>query len=156
MDTASVLSSYMSSSINTNYNSSTSSAQNTSTETDKVSMGYDTYESTSASRSDIYYTYTNTANISEKSEVSADDSEALTQSKNTPKATDAEGDSSEKESETKVEVKTINGQVYMTITTTNEDGTVSIRRINLSGNNIFNKAGNSSQTDDSLAEAVTM
>lgn len=66
------------------------------------------------------------------------------------------GSSSEDdEATTETETKVINGQVYMVITTTNEDGTKSVQNIKLGGNVSSDEDDSQYNTSD-LAEAITM
>lgn len=64
------------------------------------------------------------------------------------------GDSSDGEAKTEVETKVINGQVYMIVTTTEKDGTKTVEKIKVGGNNANGKE--SENEGDSLVEAVTM
>ena len=64
------------------------------------------------------------------------------------------GGSNEEEAKTETEVKVINGQAYMVITTTHEDGSKTIRNVKMGGS--LAEGNDKLDTGDSLADAVTM
>ena len=89
-----------------------------------------------------------------KREVEAAEAQYTGESQGTDEAEGAGGGSDDNEAKTETEVKVINGQAYMVITTTNEDGSKTIRNIKMGGS--LAKGNDKLNAGDSLADAVTM
>ena len=89
-----------------------------------------------------------------KREVEAAEAQNTGESQGTDEAEGAGGGSDDNEAKTETEVKVINGQAYMVITTTNEDGSKTIRNVKMGGS--LADGNDKLNIGSGLTDAVTM
>lgn len=156
MDVNSILSSYMSG-IYTNYDvtkvgdTTTESSNSAISETDSYIPSESGYVMDSGC-------YDYSSMVLGKSVNAANSSEAVSETEGSKETGSASGGGSsgdDSESETETEVKIINGQAYMIITTTDEEGNTTVRNIKMGGTTAKGNEDDKFETTD-LADAVTM
>lgn len=159
MDINSILNVYGSSSIFANYDVSKINSTSTQTRTDLLKT--DTYKVGGRTQlmSKESYDYSTKFAIlnkarSEVDAISSDEDVSKTQLTEGVQGGGGGNSSSDSEASTETEVKIINGQAYMIITTTNEDGSTTVRKVKLGGS--LAKGNDKTVETSSLADAVTM
>ena len=156
MNINSILSTFWTSGISTDYNVAKSNLVSKKSTQDL--MGEDAFSSsrTSIMARESYDYSSKVSTLSKiKREVEANDVQNSEAAGGTDETQGTNGGGSDdNEAKTETEVKVINGQAYMVITTTNEDGSKTIRNIKMGGS--LAKGNDKLNTGDSLADAVTM